>query len=147
MILAIAGCAAPGGGSGGGTGGDGSSGQSDGGETSTDSGDTATDGGLDQFEGLPDTFPADVPIIDGDVAFGMDLGTGWSVVVSTPDFGAGFVEASDALKAAGFTAEVETTETAGSLGVFTNEKYTINVTAADTPDYGPAVTYVVVLRG
>lgn len=129
---------------GGGTGGSGESGQTDGGTTTTDPG---TDTSLDDYQGAPATFPTDVPIIDGDIAFGIDLGTGWTVVIPVDDLAAGYADASGKLTAAGFTAQVDSTSPEGSIGVFTNDTYQINVTASATADYGDAVTYVVVVRG
>ncbi|CAN5322584.1 hypothetical protein BH11ACT5_BH11ACT5_13350 [soil metagenome] len=141
-----------GGGSGGsgGTGGNGQSGASDGGSdgagtsTSTDPG---TDTGLEGYEGKPATFPGDVPIIDGDIPFGVDLGTGWTVIVPTDDLVAAYKDAEGRLTSAGFTSQVSSTTADGSFGAFDNDKYTIQITASDTNDYGPSVTYVVVLKG
>jgi hypothetical protein len=121
---------------GGGTGGSG-------GTTSTDPG---TDTGLSQ--GLPSTFPkADVPIVSGDIPVGIDLGTGWTVIVKVSDFGASFTEASGKLKEAGFTSQTESNSADGSFGDFINDKYEVQVTATKAPDYGPSLTYLVVLRG
>jgi len=129
---------------GGGTSGGGQSGQSDGGTTTTDPG---SDTSLDDYQGAPANFPTDVPLIEGDVAFGIDLGTGWTVVIPVGDLAAGYADASTRLTSAGFAAQVDSTSAEGSIGVFTNDRYQINVTASATADYGDAVTYVVVLRG
>ena len=111
------------------------------------SSDSPGDVNLDAFQGVPTTFPSDVPIIAGDVPMGIDLGTGWSVVVSVGDFAQSYVEASGKLSAAGFTVVQESTSGDGSFGVFENDKYQVQVTASKTNDYGPAVSYVVVLLG
>lgn len=129
---------------GGGTSGEGQSGQSGDGTTSTDPG---TDTNLDDFQGLPDTFPTDVPIIDGDVVFGLDLGTGWSVVIPVDDLASAYAEASGKLVGAGFVAKVDTSTPEGSVGVFVSDRYQINVNASKTADYGNSVSYVVVLLG
>jgi hypothetical protein len=126
---------------GGGSGGAGGSG----GTTSTDPG---TDTSLDQYKGLPSTFPkGDIPLISGDIPVGIDLGTGWTVIVKVNDTAAAFTEATGKLKAAGFTAQAEQTSDAGSFGDYITNKYEVQVTAQDTSDYGPSVTYLVVLKG
>ena len=146
--LALTGCSgAFGGGGAGGTGGNGQSGTSDGSDEGTTSTDPGTDAGLEGYEGKPSTFPGDVPIIDGDVPFGVDLGTGWTVIVATDDLGAAYADAAARLTGAGFASQVSSTTDDGSFGSFENDKYTVQVTATDTADYGPSVTYLVVLKG
>jgi hypothetical protein len=131
----------------GGTGGTGGSGQS-GSESGGSSSSAPDNGAVQGYEGMPATFPvADVPIIDGDIPFGIDLGTGWTVIVKVSDVTAAFAEAGAKLKAAGYTAQVEQGSDAGSFGDYINDKYQVQVTAQDTPDYGPSVTYLVVLQG
>jgi hypothetical protein len=124
----------------------GPSGGTDGGTTSSEA---PGDGDLGDFVTLPETFPsADVPIIDGDIAFAVDLGTGWSLVIPVADTDAAFADASTKLLGAGFENQIESTTTAdGSFGVFTTDTYQINLTATDTADFGPAVSYVVVITG
>jgi hypothetical protein len=102
---------------------------------------------LSQLQGVPATFPSDVPIIDGDVPVGVDLGTGWSIVVQVDDYAKAYVEASGKLTDAGFETIQDGTSGDGSFGAFQNDKYQVQVTATDTADYGPAVAYVVVLNG
>lgn len=153
--LTLTGCSGMlGGGGAGGTGGGGQSGSSGGGSTSTDPG---TDGGSDSgdgtgtglegYEGKPATFPGDVPIIDGEIPFGVDLGTGWTVIVVADDIAAAYQDAESRLTGAGYTSQLSSTTDDGSFGSFENDKYTIQVTATDSADYGPSVTYVVVLKG
>ena len=148
-LLTLAGCSF-GGPTGGGTGGGGQSGSSDGSESSEStetSTETNSSEGLDGYEGKPATFPTDVPIIDGDVVFGVDLGTGWTVIVKTDDVAAAYTNAEAKLTGAGFTAQISSTEPTGSFGSFSSDKYTVQVTSADSADYGPSVTYVVILNG
>ena len=109
--------------------------------------DSPGDVDLDGFHGVPASFPSDVPIVDGDVPMGIDLGTGWSVVVSVDDIAKSYAEASGKLSAAGFEVLQDGTTADGSFGVFENDKYQVQVTASNTIDYGPAVSYVVVLLG
>lgn len=135
---------------GGGTGGGGSSGGSDSGSSdsgSTDSSTDGTDGGDDvpeQFQGMPATFPGDIPLISGEVVFGIDVGTGWSILIAVDDLEADFVDAADRLKAAGYEPLLETVAPEGSFGAFENDLYQIQVTSQDSEDYGLVVNYLVV---
>ena len=147
--LSLTGCFAPPTITGGGTGGAGQSGQSGDG-TVTDGGTTTSppDNGLTDFEGLPAGFPTDeIPLIAGDVAFGIDLGTGWTVVIPVADGTAAFADASARLTGAGYESLAEQSQPEGSFGVFQNEKYQVQLTVADTSDFGLAATYVAALRG
>jgi hypothetical protein len=140
---------------GGGTGGGGSSGGSDSGSSdsgSTDdagSGSDSSDSENDvpvQFEGMPATFPGDIPLISGEVVFGIDVGTGWSVLIAVDDLEADFVDAADRLKAAGYESLLETVAGTGSFGAFENDLYQIQLTTQDSEDYGLVVSYLVVRR-
>lgn len=111
-------------------------------ETGTDSGP-----GVPTTGALPATFPRDVPLIDGPVAFGLDLGTGWTVIIRTDDTASAFEDAQARLTAAGFATEAATTTPDGSFGVFSGESYQITISASETADFGLAVTYVVVILG
>ena len=142
-MLVLTGCSSPS--VGGGTSGDGQSGSGSSPSDGTDSSDTT--GGLEGYQGLPSTFPTDVPIVDGDVPVGLDLGTGWSIIVKVDDIDSAYQDAKQKLIAKGFTAEVDNTTADGSVGVFLNDKYQINVTASQSKDYGPNVNYVVVIKG
>jgi hypothetical protein len=144
--LLLTGCSAPAPGSGsGGTGGSGQSGQSDGTEDTTTS---PGDVDLGDFEGLPETFPTnEIPIVAGDIPIGVDLGTGWSLIVEVDDTEAAYTEAAQKLKNAGFEAIAEQSSPEGSFGAFQNDKYQVQVTSTDSPDYGPSVNYVVVVNG
>lgn len=107
----------------------------------------APDGGGtegDPYVGLPGTFPSDIPIIDGEVAQGIDVGTGWSLLIPVDDAVARFTEAADALVAAGYEERTRQTSETGGFGNFTNADYSINLSSEDTQDYGPAVAYTVV---
>lgn len=129
---------------GGGTGGGGQSGGTTADETTSPPGDVD----LEDFVGLPSGFPAsEIPLVEGDIPIGVDLGTGWSVVVKVADFSAAFAEASDKLKSAGFEAQAENITADGSIGVYINDKYQVNLTAGENPDYGPSLNYVVVKLG
>ena len=146
--LALTGCFASPSVTGGGTGGSGQSGQGDGtdGGTTTTSPPEQTDRG--DFAGLPAGFPSDeIPLIEGEVVFGMDLGTGWTAVVAVDDLTTGFQDASQRLKTAGYTALAESVSADGAFGAFENDTYQVQVTASENPDYGLTVTYLAVLLG
>lgn len=88
--LALTGCGAPSGGNGAtGDNGAATSGPADEGDGDAGDGDTGTD-----ELSIPDTFPRDeVPLIEGDVAYSQDLGTGWVVYIHRDDFLGGYEEA------------------------------------------------------
>jgi hypothetical protein len=131
--------------SGGGTGGDGQSGS--GSDSQTDEGGSSPgDIDLGDLQGVPETFPDDVPIVDGDVPIGVDLGTGWSVVVQVDDYAASYAEGSTLLTGAGFTALQESSDDSTAFGVFDSPDYQVQLTATDSADYGPSLTYVVVSK-
>jgi hypothetical protein len=96
---------------------------------------------------IPPTFPSDVPIIEGDVVYSADLGTGWILWLARDDFNGGYDEAKGLLTDAGYTGETAAQADEGSVGQFASDTYTITVTAGDDPDYGKAVGYTVVLNG
>lgn len=146
--FALTGCFASPSVTGGGTGGSGQSGQGDGtdGGTTTTTPPEQTD--LGDFAGLPAGFPTDeIPLIEGEVVFGMDLGTGWTAVVAVDNLTTGFQDASQRLKTAGYTALAESVSADGAFGAFENDTYQVQVTASDNPDYGLTVTYLAVLLG
>jgi hypothetical protein len=113
-----------------------------------DGGDTGGDSGGELA--LPDTFPTDqVPLIEGDIAYSQDLGTGWVVYIHRDDFLAGYEEAKDLLTGAGFTGDTINQTDAGAVGQFTTDLLTVNLSAGDGADLGvgPSVGYTVVKNG
>ena len=134
--LLLAGCTGPGGGA------------PDPAPTEADAGGTSGDEGTSSDVAIPPTFPRDeVPLIDGQVAFAIDLGTGWTVVIEAEDFAAGYGDAADLLDGAGFEVVANDASPQGTFGQFTSEKYTVNVSATDSPDFGNSVSYTVVIAG
>ena len=130
---------------GGGTGGDGQSGQSGGG---TEPSPAPMDDGPVDFVGLPTTFPtSEIPIIDGDIPFAVDLGTGWTVMVQIDDIAADFADASQKLKDAGFDVLTETSTADASFGAFENATYQVQLTSTDAGEFGLTATYLVVIKG
>lgn len=68
----------------------------------------------------------------------------WS---SPADGPSAFADASVRLTGAGYESLAEQTQPEGSFGVFQNDKYQVQLTIADTNDFGLAATYVAALRG
>ena len=95
---------------------------------------------------IPATFPSDVPLIDGRVAFGVDLGTSWSVMITTADLTAGYDDAKALLTSAEYTTTLDSTTANGSFGVFESTRYLITLSSSDNAQYGNVVAYVVVLK-
>ncbi len=107
----------------------------------------APDSGTDGEVAIPATFPLDeVPLIDGDPVFAVDLGTGWTLIFPRDDFAEGYGEAALLLEGAGFSTVANNASSEGTFGQFTTEKYTVNLTATTDPTYGRSVSYVVVLN-
>jgi hypothetical protein len=96
---------------------------------------------------LPATFPAaDVPLIEGEIVYAQDLGTGWVVYVHRDDFNAGYEEAKGLLTGAGFAGDTVNQDDTGSFGQFTSDAYTVNLSSGDGADLGVglSVGYTVV---
>jgi len=113
----------------------------------------ATSGPADPGDGLggettvPATYPADdVPLIEGDVVYAQDLGTGWVVYIHRDDFLGGFDEAKGLLTGAGFAGDTVSATDSEAFGQFTTDTYTVNLSAGDGADLGvgPSVGYTVV---
>jgi hypothetical protein len=138
VALALTGCGAAGGG---------------GGTTNDEGGSSSTPVPEEQPAGelsLPETFPADqVPLIEGDLAYSQDLGTGWVVYIHRDDFVGGYDEAKSLLLDAGFAGETVGQDGTGAVGQFTTDLLTVNLSAGDGADLGvgPSVGYTVVKNG
>ncbi|MGX5681534.1 hypothetical protein [Schumannella luteola] len=149
VVLSLTGCALPtiAGGVGGSQGG----GQSGGGEqdprptTEPDAPDAPAPDtpGIPDMTQLPASFPADVPIVEGDVVLAVDMGSGWTVILAVGDTQSAFADASGRLTGAGFTAVVEQSGASGSIGSYTGGEYDVQVTTSDAGADGPTITYVV----
>jgi hypothetical protein len=140
-VLILTGCSAPTSTGGGNTGDNGAA----------TSGPAPADGGGTGGEPvIPATFPADeVPLIEGDVAYAQDLGTGWVVYIHRDDFLAGYDEAKGLLTGAGFSGDTINQDDTGAVGQFTTATLTVNLSAGDGADLGvgPSVGYTVVKNG
>ena len=110
------------------------------------------DGGADPGTGeatLPATFPTDqVPLIEGDLVYAQDLGTGWVVYIHRDDFLGGYDEAKGLLTGAGFAGDTINQDDTGAVGQFASDTLTVNLSAGDGSDLGvgPSVGYTVAQR-
>ena len=91
---------------------------------------------------LPEGFPADVPLIEGEVAFGVALGSGFnvSVRVDGPD---AMDAISDQLEGAGFEAQVGGTTGEGATQAFSNADYSVLVVITKENDTEYLANYTV----
>lgn len=100
-----------------------------------------------QFASIPSTFPSEIPLFDGEILQGIDVGTGWSLLFKANDTVTDFNTAADLLEADGYEAIARSTDGGQGFGNFNNGTYSINLSASDTADFGPAVAYTVVIVG
>ncbi len=87
----------------------------------------ATGGDVEIGGELPADFPAEVPILEGDIVFAAgSMGDGWLVTI-TPKSDDPVAEAVAALEAAGFTADTTLSGSDASASVYTNANYLVLV--------------------
>src|SRR5690554_2570093 len=96
---------------------------------------------------IPDDFPSEVPLIDGEVVGAFGVGTApdkvWTVTVKVPEASAADTIKAD-LEGAGFTAAVDDAAIGGlSGGMYSNENYGVLVVVAEDGDGGWAANYTV----
>jgi hypothetical protein len=95
---------------------------------------------------LPDDFPAEVPVISGEITLSGSVGAGgekvWTVVFRTSDLAAGYDEAKSKLTGAGYTADYDMAQDGAYTGMFSNGTYSVIVTSANDGS-NDVVTYVV----
>jgi hypothetical protein len=119
---------------------------SSGGGNSAGSG-SGSGAGNSQKATLPATFPkADVPLVGDDFAYALAVSDkSWAVYVRVGEAKTGFAKASDLLIGAGFekSTDIGGDTESGSVGLFTSEKYTIELTSAKDSDFGPVVNYTI----
>jgi hypothetical protein len=99
---------------------------------------------------VPKDFPADVPLIDGEVIYGAAVGPAdarvWNVTVTVADVAA-IDTISSQLSDAGFTAPVAPGTTAnGAAGAFDGEKYGVLVAVTPDADNGFVANYTVTTK-
>jgi hypothetical protein len=96
---------------------------------------------------VPADFPAEIPLIDGEVLSGVSLGSEgsqvWSVLIAVDD-GSAFDEITSQLEGAGFVASgLGGTTELGSTGTFSKDPYDISVAVSGGSDVGWAAKYTV----
>ena len=97
----------------------------------------ATDGDVSLGGALPDGWPAEIPVIDGEIKFGAGNTTngdqGWVVTVAS---GAAdpLTDAKQKLVDAGFVPDTSASANVGDVGVVAMTSDTYTVTIAGTPD-------------
>jgi hypothetical protein len=100
-------------------------------------------------QSVPATFPSEVPLIDGDIVYGIaitpdDGADGWSVIVKVD--GAGSIDTINAqMEAAGFTKNetIGGTTAEGATAAFESANYTVLVVIASDSTSGSVATYTV----
>ena len=106
----------------------------------------ATGGAVQSGSDIPDGFPSEVPIIDGEVVFGGSLGDDTARVYNVTVKVDG-PEAYDAIKAdlegAGFTSAVAGTAGAAGTGGFSNDKWGVLVVVSEDGSNGFVANYTV----
>lgn len=124
-----------------GTAGDGTAGD---GTTGADGSDIGNDAGHTE---IPSTYPRDdVPLIDDDPVFAVDLGTGWSIMLPTDDRDADLAEVDGILLGKGFTTDFTTGDATGTFTQYSDAKYTVQITGTDDSEFGEVIHYVVILN-
>lgn len=92
---------------------------------------------------VPASFPAEIPLYNGDVAFAVELDAGWSVLLRTSNLNADFDAACTQLAAAGFVNTNYQREGELSSASFTGTMYLIEFTGGENPEHGPVLDYMV----
>lgn len=98
--------------------------------------------------GVPESFPSEVPLIDGEVVFGLGVGDEngkiYTVAVKVSSLDA-INEIMSQLDAAGFTSPMDfnPSEGGGGTAIYENDTYGILVTVSEDGEHGFLATYVV----
>jgi hypothetical protein len=148
-LLALAGCSAPPTPSGG-TGGDGGSGgtngrpgTSEGEPGAADPEEPTTDDVAPVSGRLPDDWPADVVVPDGEIVQAMSLGGTWIALVNVADTAGAFASSSASLQAAGYAVVSEVATDHGSIGVYESAQLQVQIAIATAPEAGWTMSYTI----
>jgi len=97
----------------------------------------ATDGDVSLGGALPDGWPEEIPVIDGEIKFGAGNTTngdqGWVVTIASSASDP-LADAKQMLVDAGFEADTSTSANVGDVGVESLKNASFRVTLAGTPD-------------
>ena len=158
--LALVGCSAPqtpsggtgGEGGSGGTNGrpgtsqdDSDSGSGTGDDTGTGPDDSGTDGPVSGR--LPEDWPADVVVPDGEIVQAMSLGTNWIALINVADTAAAFASSSTSLQTAGYAVVSEVVTENGSVGIYESAELQVQVAVATSADAGWTMSYTITKKG
>ena len=95
---------------------------------------------------IPEGFPKEVPVTDGEVVFGAAIGTGFSVSVRV-DGPEAIDTITDELEAAGFEKQLGGTTGESASQAFSSAQFTVLVTIAKEGETGFIANYVVAPAG
>jgi hypothetical protein len=101
---------------------------------------------LNSDGGVPDGFPTEVPLYDGEVVSGISAGAAeaqtWTVSIVVDDVESAFTSIDEQLKAAGFEASLSGFSEGTGTGIYSNPAYGVILTVMDDGSRKTA-TYVV----
>jgi len=106
----------------------------------------ATGGAVQTGSEIPEGFPSEVPIIDGEITFGGSVGDETSRVYNVTvkvDGLEAYDEIKADLEAAGFTSAVAGTAGEGGTGAFANDKWGVLVVVSEDGSNGFVANYTV----
>jgi hypothetical protein len=154
IALVLAGCSAqpPSGGTSGngGSGGtSGGSGVAEGDAGTGDGADGTPDDDLEAVEGrLPPGWPQDVVVAEGEIVQGVSMGgAGWLALVNVADTEAAFAASSSSLQSAGYAVVSEAVTDSGSIGIYENDEFQVQVAVTDAPGAGWTMSYTITTKG
>jgi hypothetical protein len=109
-------------------------------DDSTTGSTTDTPNGSDDIVGLPTTvpatFPAEVPLPALDVAYSLDLGTGWAIGFSTDDPTGQWTTLDAQMVASGWEVLMSSSSETQAFGAYENGTYQVQISAATAADSG-----------
>ena len=97
--------------------------------------------------GLPDGFPENIPVIDGEVISGVSVGDGetqtWTVQIAISDAEAAYNEVASGLEKAGFTSDFTGMTDGQGYGTFDDGVHSVVISTGDNGTDVMAATYIV----
>jgi hypothetical protein len=98
--------------------------------------------------GLPNGFPTEVPLYDGEIVGGMGVGNvsdggGWTVIVKVDDLESAFNSIDQQLLAAGFESQFSGFADGAGTGAYASADYSVLVTVTDDGSGQKTATYIV----
>lgn len=97
--------------------------------------------------GLPDGFPENIPVLDGEVISGVSVGDGetqtWTVQIAITDAEAAYNEIRTGLEKAGFTSDFTGMNEGHGYGTFDDGVHSVVISTGDNGSNVVAATYIV----